>query len=71
MSTGKKLDVIGHPRRRVDSREKVTGQLRYADDLKLPRMLHMKLLRSSASACADRIHRHCARARPIRACTWC
>jgi 4-hydroxybenzoyl-CoA reductase alpha subunit len=47
MSTGKKLDVIGHPRRRVDGREKVTGELRYADDLKLPRMLHMKLLRSS------------------------
>ena len=46
MSTVKKLDVIGHARRRVDGREKVTGQLRYADDLKLPRMLHMKLLRS-------------------------
>ena len=47
MSTGKKLDVIGHARRRIDSREKVTGQMRYADDMKLPRMLHMKLLRSS------------------------
>ena len=47
MSSAKKLDVIGHARRRVDGREKVTGQLRYADDLKLPRMLHMKLLRSS------------------------
>ena len=46
MSTTKKLDVIGHARRRVDGREKVTGQLRYADDMKLPRMLHMKLLRS-------------------------
>ncbi len=47
MSTTKKLEVIGHARRRIDGREKVTGQLRYADDLKLPRMLHMKLLRSS------------------------
>ncbi len=47
MSTAKKLEVIGHARRRVDGREKVTGTLRYADDLKLPRMLHMKLLRSS------------------------
>ncbi|HUX26816.1 MAG TPA: molybdopterin cofactor-binding domain-containing protein, partial [Burkholderiales bacterium] len=47
MSTAKKFDVIGHARRRVDGREKVTGQLRYADDMKLPRMLHMKLLRSS------------------------
>ena len=47
MSSGKKLEVIGHARRRVDGREKVTGALRYADDMKLPRMLHMKLKRSS------------------------
>jgi len=47
MSVEKKFDVIGHSRRRVDGREKVTGQQRYADDLKLPRMLHMKLLRST------------------------
>ena len=46
MSAAKKLDVIGHSRRRVDGRDKVTGQLRYADDMKLPRMLHMKLARS-------------------------
>jgi CO/xanthine dehydrogenase Mo-binding subunit len=30
----------------VDGRAKVTGQLRFADDLSLPRMLHCKLLRS-------------------------
>ena len=46
MSTKQKFDVIGHARRRVDGRDKVTGQLRYADDMKLSRMLHMKLLRS-------------------------
>jgi len=46
MSAGKKLEVIGHARRRVDGHAKVTGQLRYADDMKLPRMLHAKLLRS-------------------------
>ena len=46
MSAAKKLDVIGHSRRRIDSRAKVTGQLRYADDMTLPRMLHAKLLRS-------------------------
>jgi len=46
MSSAKKFDVIGHARRRVDGRAKVTGQLRYADDLTLPRMLHAKLLRS-------------------------
>src|SRR3954469_9554104 len=42
----KKLDVIGKARRRVDGRSKVTGALRFADDLSLPRMLHAKLLRS-------------------------
>src|SRR5258707_14051091 len=40
------LRVIGHPRRRVDARAKVTGQTRFADDIFLPRMLHCKLLRS-------------------------
>ena len=38
--------VIGTPRRKVDATAKVTGALRYADDLSLPRMLHCKLLRS-------------------------
>jgi CO/xanthine dehydrogenase Mo-binding subunit len=42
----KKLDVIGKARRRVDGRAKVTGQVRYADDLFMPRMLFAKLLRS-------------------------
>jgi len=38
--------VIGTPRRKVDATAKVTGALRFADDLFLPRMLHCKLLRS-------------------------
>lgn len=37
---------IGKPRPRVDAAAKATGQLRYADDLALPRMLHCRLLRS-------------------------
>ncbi len=40
------LRVIGHSRRRVDARAKVTGQTRFADDISLPRMAHCKLLRS-------------------------
>jgi 4-hydroxybenzoyl-CoA reductase alpha subunit len=40
--------IVGQPRRRVDGRAKVTGQTRFADDLMLPRMLHCKLLRSTA-----------------------
>jgi 4-hydroxybenzoyl-CoA reductase subunit alpha len=42
----KRFDIVGKPRRRVDGRAKVTGQLRYADDLSMPRMLFAKLLRS-------------------------
>ncbi len=41
------MKVLGKPRRRVDGRAKVTGHTRFADDIALPRMLHMKLLRSS------------------------
>jgi 4-hydroxybenzoyl-CoA reductase alpha subunit len=45
-SEEKPLRVIGKPRRRVDGRAKVTGETRFADDLALPRMLFLKLLRS-------------------------
>src|SRR5688572_2471723 len=38
--------VVGTPRPKVDATAKVTGALRFADDLALPRMLHCKLLRS-------------------------
>jgi len=40
------MKVLGKSRRRVDGRAKVTGATRFADDVVLPRMLHMKLLRS-------------------------
>jgi len=41
-----KFDTVGKARRRVDGRAKAIGQLKFADDLSLPRMLHCKLLRS-------------------------
>jgi 4-hydroxybenzoyl-CoA reductase subunit alpha len=41
-----RFDVLGKPRRRVDGRAKVTGLTKFADDIVLPRMLHMKILRS-------------------------
>jgi 4-hydroxybenzoyl-CoA reductase alpha subunit len=47
MSREPRLDVVGHARPRVDGPAKVTGRTVFADDLALPRMLHMKLLRSS------------------------
>ena len=39
--------IIGTPRRKVDATAKVTGVLRFADDLVLPRMLFCKLLRAT------------------------
>lgn len=44
-SSGSRL--IGKPFRRVDGRAKVTGQTRFADDLSFPRMVHVKLVRST------------------------
>jgi 4-hydroxybenzoyl-CoA reductase subunit alpha len=40
------LRVVGKPFRKVDARQKCTGQTKFADDIILPRMLHCKLLRS-------------------------
>ena len=41
------LSVVGKPLPKVDAAAKVTGQQRYADDLRLPRMLIGKLVRST------------------------
>ncbi len=41
------LRVVGTPFRRVDGWAKVTGQTRFADDLTFPRMVHMRLVRST------------------------
>src|SRR4051812_39681935 len=43
---GAELRVVGKPFRKVDARQKCTGQTKFADDIILPRMLHCKLLRS-------------------------
>ncbi|MDP2743888.1 MAG: xanthine dehydrogenase family protein molybdopterin-binding subunit, partial [Dehalococcoidia bacterium] len=40
------LSVVGKSVRRVDDVEKVTGNTRYCPDLKLPGMLHARILRS-------------------------
>jgi 4-hydroxybenzoyl-CoA reductase alpha subunit len=59
------MKVIGKPRRRVDGRAKVTGQTRFADDIALPRMVHLKLLRSPhAHALVESIDVARAQARP-------
>ncbi|MEQ1632904.1 MAG: molybdopterin cofactor-binding domain-containing protein, partial [Planctomycetota bacterium] len=43
------LHVIGTAIRKIDARSKVSGLTKFADDLTLPRMLHMKLLRSTVA----------------------
>jgi 4-hydroxybenzoyl-CoA reductase alpha subunit len=43
---GEPLKVVGKPFRKVDARQKCTGQTKFADDIMLPRMLHCKMLRS-------------------------
>jgi 4-hydroxybenzoyl-CoA reductase alpha subunit len=61
----KRFDVVGKARRRVDGRSKVTGQLRYADDLSLPRMVHAKLLRSPhPHAVVEEVNTEKAKAHP-------
>src|SRR5262245_5983250 len=42
-----KFNLLGTPFRRVDGRAKVTGQTRFADDLAFPRMVFMRLKRST------------------------
>ncbi|HYK12294.1 MAG TPA: molybdopterin cofactor-binding domain-containing protein [Gemmatimonadales bacterium] len=46
MAGDRELRVVGKAHRKVDAVGKVTGALKYADDLTLPRMLYGKLLRS-------------------------
>jgi 4-hydroxybenzoyl-CoA reductase alpha subunit len=44
--TGKPLNVVGKPFRKVDARAKCVGQTKFADDIVLPRMLSCKILRT-------------------------
>jgi 4-hydroxybenzoyl-CoA reductase subunit alpha len=46
VSSSEKLRVVGRRLRKVDGLKKATGEALYADDIKLPRMLHCKILRS-------------------------
>src|SRR6202165_988570 len=46
MSENCKHNVVGRRLRKVDGLKKATGEAMYTDDLKLPRMLHCKILRS-------------------------
>jgi len=42
-----KLSVVGKPAQRIDGRLKVTGRARYTADIRLPGMLHARIVRSA------------------------
>jgi CO/xanthine dehydrogenase Mo-binding subunit len=75
----RRLRVVGHPVRRVDGVEKVTGRARYVTDLVMPGMAHGRILRSPhPSARIRRVDTSRARALPgVHAAlagadlTWC
>ena len=46
MTDASQLRVVGTSVRRIDARDKVTGRALYAGDLRVPGMLHGKVLRS-------------------------
>ncbi len=46
VSSEKKYHVIGRRLRKTDGLKKATGEAVYTDDIRLPRMLHCKILRS-------------------------
>ncbi len=43
---GAELRIVGHAHRRVEGAAKVTGSARYTQDVRLPGMLHARILRS-------------------------
>lgn len=43
----REFNIVGKPFRRVDGRAKVTGNTKFADDLTFPRMVSMRLVRST------------------------
>ncbi len=43
---GAELGIVGHAHRRIEGVSKVTGRARYTHDIRLPGMLHARILRS-------------------------
>ncbi len=64
-STKQEYRIVGKPVTRVEGAAKVTGKTVYADDMKLPRMLHAKILGSThAHARIKSINADSARSHP-------
>jgi len=50
----KEFKVMGRPTKRLDARDKVTGRAKYTGDLRLPGMLHARILRPEAHGATRR-----------------
>ncbi len=50
----KEFQVMGRPTKRLDARDKVTGRAKYTGDLRLPGMLHARILRPPAHGATRR-----------------
>jgi isoquinoline 1-oxidoreductase len=46
LRSAKEFKIIGKPTKRLDGRDKVTGRAKYAGDMRLPGMLHARILRA-------------------------
>jgi len=65
LRAAKDLAVIGQSPRRLDARDKVTGRARFAADVRLPGMLHARILRPPAhGAIPKRVDTSAARKLP-------
>ena len=65
-----KIGGLGASRKRVEDNRFIRGKGNYTDDITLPGMLHMEILRSPLA------HARISRSTPARrgtspACTWC
>ena len=66
-----KIGGLGASRKRVEDSRFIRGKGNYTDDITLPGMLHMEILRSPLRARADQVDRHQQGLGRSPACTWC
>ena len=66
-----KIGGMGASRKRVEDNRFIRGKGNYVDDIVLPGMLHMEILRSPLRARADPVDRHQQGVGACPASAWC
>ena len=66
-----KIGGLGASRKRVEDNRFIRGRGNYVDDIVLPGMLHMEILRSPLRARPDPLDRHQQGLGRFPACGWC